>query len=261
MTVDRVHVLSELGFAVSRAGDELRGTATVVPEMYVPGTETLRISILTAWADVLTGLLTVAVVEPRVPVTLGIDIHLFAPPTAVGEVELRARLVKAGKDVLLSSVAITDGAGNELGTANAQFMVAPDPDLRMAASGDELVAAMAVPKGSLLEPFADRAGCERREPGVAILPTTSDETSNSSKTLNGGLIALLVEEAALSTEAGSTLSTMTIHYVRPVRVGPALAVATRQGAVSEVVVTDEGRDGALAVKATTRSFGRAEGRS
>jgi len=261
MTVDRVHVLSELGFAVSRAGDELRGTATVVPEMNVPGTETLRLSILTAWADVLTGLLTVAVVEPRVPVTLGIDIHLYAPPTGIGEVDLRARLVKAGKDVLLSSVSIADRAGNLVGTANAQFMVAPDPELRMAASSDELITAMGEPKGSLHEPFADRAGCERREPGVAILPTTSDETSNSSKTLNGGLIALLVEEAALSTEAGSTLSTMTIHYVRPVRVGPALAVATRQGAVSEVVVTDEGRDGALAVKATTRSFGRAEGRS
>ena len=69
-----------------------------------------------------------------------------------------------------------------------------------------------------------------------------------------GLIALIVEEAALSAGAGGTLASMTLRYMRGVRVGPGVATATVRGDVADVEVTDGGRDGVLAVLATTRSF-------
>ncbi|MDZ7673991.1 MAG: hypothetical protein U5K30_02840 [Acidimicrobiales bacterium] len=47
---------------------------------------------------------------------------------------------------------------------------------------------------------------------------------------------------------------MSLHYLRPVRLGPARATAQRHGPVAEVMVTDEGRESALAVAATTRLF-------
>ncbi|MFD0852244.1 hypothetical protein ACFQ07_08425, partial [Actinomadura adrarensis] len=60
----RKHVLNELGFATRRAGADLRGTASITPEMHVPGTSCLRASILATWADTLIGLLAAQVTAP-----------------------------------------------------------------------------------------------------------------------------------------------------------------------------------------------------
>ncbi len=112
-----------------------------------------------------------------------------------------------------------------------------------------------MPGGPLAAPLAERAGCERLAPGVASLPCEGDRL-NAAGTLNGGLIALVVEEAALSAAGRpeATLAVLSLRYLRPVRVGPAVARATVRAGVGEVVVTDRGRDDALAVLATTRTF-------
>lgn len=253
VSVDRKHVLGELDFRLEHAGDGLRGHATVNEHMHVTGTDVLRASILATWSDTVTGLVCAKVVEPRVPVTLELDLHLYGPPVAPDEIVITGHLVKAGKDVLLSTVDIADGTGDAIGSADATFMLAPDETLRLPMPVDELVGAVGTMPGRLAEPFAERAGCERREPGVAWMPPTTDEQRNSSNTLNGGLIALLVEEAAVSTRPGSSLSSLIVHFARPIRTGPAVARATVHGDVAEVVVTDEGR-GDLAVKATARFF-------
>ena len=88
------HVLTELGFGVERAGDELHGSAPIVPEMHVPGTDVLRLSLLASWADMITGLLAADVVGPRVPVTLDLDVHLTAPPHDLGWVHVRGRVAR-----------------------------------------------------------------------------------------------------------------------------------------------------------------------
>ena len=49
----------------------------------------------------------------------------------------------------------------------------------------------------LTTPPAERLGCERVHPGTAVLPRT-DEVLNAAGTINGGLIAVAAEEAALS---------------------------------------------------------------
>ncbi|MDZ7673992.1 MAG: hotdog domain-containing protein [Acidimicrobiales bacterium] len=167
---DRAHVLRELGFTIRPDGDRLRGSATIVPEMHVPGTDTLRISVLATWVDTMTGLLTARFIGPRVPVTLGLDVHLYRPPTGVGAVVATAEVVKVGSEVVVASVDIADEDDVPVGTGTGLFMVARDPELHLPASADELVAAMAEADGPLRTPLADRAGCERREPGVAVLP-------------------------------------------------------------------------------------------
>jgi hypothetical protein len=73
------HILRELGFTTRRVGDEMHGTASITPEMHVPGTAHLRTSILATWADNLAGLLAVSAMAPRVPVTLELDVHLYRP--------------------------------------------------------------------------------------------------------------------------------------------------------------------------------------
>lgn len=251
------YLLHELGFVITRAGDGFHGTAEVVPEMAVPGTDVLRASILATWADTLTGLLAVDDVAPRVPVTLQLDLQLYAPPRPAGRVHAVSRRVKAGRSVIVAAVDFTDDAGAPLASGTGLFMVAPDPTLTMP-PGSQHLELLAVPGGPLTVPFAERARCERRSPGLAVL-ACEDDALNASRTLNGGLVALVVEEAALSAQPGRTLAAMSLRYLRPVRVGPAVATATVHGPVGEVTVTDGGRDDAFAVSATTRSFEPAGG--
>jgi len=248
---ERRHVLRDLGWTVTRADGELEGALTVVPEMHVPGTAHLRTSILAAWADVLAGLLAVDSIAPRVPVTLELDVQLYAPAPASGTVLGKGRMHKAGRSVLVAGAEFQRDDGTPLAFAAASFMAAPDETMRISTptSADGLLP----PGGRLDVPFAVRAGCERRAPGEAVLPH-SDEVLNASNTINGGLIALAAEEAALSLSPGATLSSLGLRYLQPARVGPVVARAEVRRGLGRIEVRDQGNDNRLCVMATSRTF-------
>ncbi len=246
----RTHILQELGFEVRRAGEDLHGTGPVIPQMAVPGTSALRTSVLATWADTLAGLLAVDAVAPRVPVTLDLDVHLYQPAPPSGRVFAVGKAVKRGRSVFVASVDFTAEDGGRIATAVASFMCAPDPTVRLPAQ----LSVDAPPPAALLSvPLAERAGCERREPGVAVLPRSEDGL-NSSNTVNGGLIALLAEEASLSLSPGATLCSLGLHYLQPVRVGPVIATASVHHGLGRVELRDAGQDDRLSVLATTRIF-------
>jgi len=245
------HILSELGFAVGRAGDGVLGSAQVVPEMWMPGTTSLRTSILATWVDHVSGLAAIGVLAPRVPVTLELDVHVYEQAPSHGTVHVASRLVKAGRSVVVCGVDITDNDGHLVAIGAASFMAAPDPRLELP-THISLDALPTTSRGLLRLPFAERAGCRRGEPGVAVLPRSADGL-NASGTVNGGLIALVVEEAALSLTPGATLSSMALRYLRPVRTGPAVATADVRAGLGRVEVRDAGGDDRPVVTATTRT--------
>ena len=246
------HIMRDLGFGVTQSSDEIHGSGHVVPEMWVPGTSTLRTSILAAWADVAAGHLAIGLFDPGVPVTLDLDVHLRRPPVGCDEVQMVAQVQKAGRSVSVLSIDITDGDEAPLGFAHATFMAAPNPTLRMPTIvRDEGLLRPHLPRLEL--PLAERAGCERLAAGSATIPMRPDGL-NASGTLNGGLLALLVEEAALSAAPGAVLSSLAMRYAQPVRVGPAVAQAEVRDGLGNVVVRDAGRDDRLAVIATIRTF-------
>ena len=247
------HVVAELGLVVEVVGDELHGTATVHPEMFVPGTSCLRLSILATWADHVAGLLAAQAIKPRVGVTLDLDVHVHEEPVGVGAIRAVARPIKVGRSVVVVGVEVVADDGAPVGIATASFMPAPDAALTLPPLAESLAMSRGVGR-PLAAPFAERARCARREPGVAVL-AVSDDGLNASKSLNGGLLALVVEEAALSAAApGTTLASLAMRYLRPVRVGPAVASAHVPGELARVDVRDAGRDGRVAVAATTRAF-------
>ena len=125
------HIMRELGFDVARAGDEMRGSGHVVPAMWVPGTRVLRTSILAAWVDVAAGHVAIGLFDPGVPVTLDLDVHLHHPPAGCDEIQMTARVQKAGRSVSVLSIEIVDGDELPVGFAHATFMAAPNPSLRM----------------------------------------------------------------------------------------------------------------------------------
>jgi acyl-coenzyme A thioesterase PaaI-like protein len=246
------HIMRELGFGVAEAGDEMHGSAHVIPEMWAPGTSALRTSIVATWVDIVAGHIAIGLFDPGVPVTLDLDVHLHRPPVACDEIRMVARVQKSGRSVSVLSIDITDEGEKPMGFAHATFMAAPNPSLRMpTVVSDEGLLRPHPP--TLDVPFAERAGCERLGTGLASIPLRPDGL-NASGTLNGGLLALVVEEAALSTAPDTTLSSLSMRYVRPVRVGPALAEAEVRDGLGNVVVRDAGREGCLAVIATTRAF-------
>ncbi|MFA1545926.1 PaaI family thioesterase [Actinomadura chokoriensis] len=244
------YLLDELGFATRRDGEDLCGSASITPVMHVPGTTRLRTSILAAWADTLTGLLATQVTTPRVPVTLELDVQLYRPAPAEGTVEGIARVVKVGRSVFVSSVEFTSSGAGPLAIANASFMMAPDPGLKLPPSFDVELPAR---EDRMVLPFAERAGCERRGPGVAVLPRSEDGL-NVSGTVNGGLIALAAEEAALSLAPGDTLCSLGLRYVQPARVGPVVATARQQDGLGQVELRDAGNGDRLSCIATARTF-------
>lgn len=247
------HIMRDLGFGVVPTDDGMVGSAQVVPEMWVPGTEALRTSILAAWADVVAGHAAIDLFTPGVPVTLDLDVHLHGPAVGHEAIRMVARVQKAGRSVSVLSMDITDGDGEPVGFAHATFMASPNPSLRMPTIvRDEGLLRPHPPR--LEVPFAERAGCERTSVGGATIPMRPDGL-NASATLNGGLIALLVEESVLSASPpGATLASMWMRYAQPVRVGPAVARAEVRDGLGDVVVRDTGRDDRLAVLATTRAF-------
>ncbi len=112
-----------------------------------------------------------------------------------------------------------------------------------------------LPEGNRLSmPFAERAGCERVAPGKAHLGH-ADDRLNASNTINGGLIALAVEEAILSLSPGTTLSSLALRYLQPARVGPVVAEAEVREGLGQVEVRDAGNENRLCVVATSRNFG------
>lgn len=247
------HILLELGFDLALVDGEWHGSAPVVPEFFVPGTRSVRTSILAIWADTAAGYTVMDRFAPRVPVTLDLEVQVFAPPRESETISAVARLVKAGQSVGVVEVEFTGSDGERIGFAVTSFMAAPNPAVVMPPDLAGL-RTRPRPRRRLSRPLAERARCEIVEPGIATLPRAEDAI-NASNTINGGLLALTAEEAALSLTPGETLSSLAIRYLRPARVGPVVATAQVRGGLGRVEVRDAGADNRLAVLATTRTFG------
>lgn len=242
-------VLREIMLETRRDGDEMWGATTVEPGMWVPGTASLRTSLLALWTDTVAGRLALDLIMPRVPVTLDLDVHLYGRPPTAGPLHAVARPLKVGRSVLVLTVDFTGGDREPIAVGTASFMAAPDPKVIITPE-KLLVRPSLADAGDLQVPLTERARCRRGEPGVAVL-SRSEQGVNASDTVNGGLIALAIEEAALSLVPGSLLSSMALRYLRPVRVGPAVATARAHGSLVRVEVRDAGADDRLAVVATT----------
>ncbi|MQY19796.1 PaaI family thioesterase [Nocardia macrotermitis] len=247
----RRHILLELGFATRRVGDELHGSATISPEMHVPGTDHLRTSVLAIWLDTMGGLLASLVLHPRVPMTLELDVNLFGPAPGSGEVHAVGRTVKAGRSVFVAEIEFSvDDV--PIGFGATSFMAAPNPDVQL----PRKLSIDMPPRGPRLSlPLAERARCERREPGVAVLPRTEDGL-NAAGTVNGGLLALAAEEAVLSLGPSNGLSFLGLRYLQAARVGPVVATAAVRHGVGRVELRDSGQDDRITTLATTRTFER-----
>ncbi|OHV39374.1 thioesterase [Pseudofrankia sp. EUN1h] len=248
------HVFAPIRVFVRRVGDELHGSIPMVPELYVPGTTCVRMAALAIWTDYLGGRLSIGVLAPRVPVTLDLGVELNTRSWETPEIRVTGRLVKSGRSVVVIATDFRRPDGTPLALGTAAFMTAGDPSLVMPPlRWEDEDETLRFPRPPLRGPLAEHAGCEVRAPGVAAVARTENGL-NSSDTVNGGLIALAAEEAALSLTPGVPLSSMLLRFLSPVRRGPAVATARVSDGLGVVEVRDAGAEDRLAVHAVTRSF-------
>jgi acyl-coenzyme A thioesterase PaaI-like protein len=244
-------VVNDLGLAMEAVGDELHGRADILPTMWAPGTELLRVSVAMTWADALLGLHAMKALEPRLTVTLELDAHLFDDVVGVERVHARSRLVKAGQQVIFTTLDFLAADGRLIGFGSGSFMAIPDPKW-LAPPLEDVLTRFGAPRGRLVVPLVERIGCTRTEPGTAVLPC-APVVHNASRAINGGLLAVAVEEAALSVDPEARwIESMHLRYLRSIRVGPAVARADVHYGTGRVEVHDAST-GAIAAIATTRS--------
>ncbi len=247
------HIVGETGLAVFLDGNELTGRVQVVPELHVPGTQVLRASALAMWTDVLTGLLAMASVTDRVPVTLDLAVEVPAPVVGCPVLLARARTLKAGRSVVVLGLEFCEqGRPGTVAFGTAAFMPSPDASFQLPALAD-VVGPMGTALGPLQLPLAQRADCTRTGSGTARMQRRPDGL-NATDTINGALLALVTEEAALSAAPdGAVVSSLALRYLRAARTGPVTACAVRHGQVSRVEVRDDGNDDRQVVVATVRT--------
>jgi acyl-coenzyme A thioesterase PaaI-like protein len=206
------HVIGELGLEHWIDGDLSRGRATIVPGMLVPGTDVVRIGVLTILADVVAGQPATGAITP----TTDINVHVLGPQP-VRTVSLVSTVLKAGATLLVTETELrADDADQPFATSLATFM-----NRRL-----ELDPTDGPPAPVLNQPFADRMGARLVAPGTVELDNHAELANGHHGTIQGGVMATLVELAAESVGATPTVVTsLDIRFLNRVKVGPARAVA------------------------------------
>jgi acyl-coenzyme A thioesterase PaaI-like protein len=240
--------IGELGMRYDFDGDQLVGVGEINEFMLVPGTSVVRTSVLATWADFVSGTLSSATFNPRICVTLDLDLHLHRQPIGTGDVEIRGSIVRAGRSLVVVAVKfVMQGDELPFGFGHAGFMASPNP-AHVVPEGQQLGSLSR--RASLTIPWADRAGIVRSGPARAEVERTL-EIVNPTSAIQGGVVAMLAEESILSGRPGEVLSSLALRYLSGLRGRSAAAEAEVHGDLALATLTDH-PSGRVATLATAR---------
>jgi acyl-coenzyme A thioesterase PaaI-like protein len=219
-------LMSELGIEVVIESEVARGRALITPLLCAPGTQVVRAGMLANWTDMLAGSLAATTVAPKLVVTADLTVRLIGDGSHTNAIVASAHALKRGQaTIVLETRFWADDADEDLvAVAHAMFVTSPRPADAAVVDLCDLDRPSSVPLSS---PVAERAGLRHVSPGVVELEHRPD-VLNISGAMQGGLVALLAEEAALSASPDATWATsLEVRFLRAFREGPARAVATR----------------------------------
>ncbi len=243
-----------LGLTMEEVGEVREGAATVLGHAPAPAylrsaDGTIAMGALLGLADSVAGLCGGLAALPGWVVSTNLmlrAVHL----DIVGPLALRADVLRAGRNAVVTSVSIRDAGADD----------------RLVADG-ALTSAILVPDGGppvydrplrldapTLDPavtpkLADFLGT-RAVADDALAIDVTEQLRNPWGILHGGATAALVDLAARHATGGRATTDTVLHFLAPGRVGPVTArVATvgarADGALVRVEVRDEGADGRL----------------
>ena len=239
--------IRDLGIRTAADGDTLVADIEVRPELWFPGTDVVRTSVLVTLADVVAGKFANVSTFPRVCVTLDLDLHLLTVPSGAGfeagrSLTARSWVVRAGQRIVVMGVELFDADGRMFAVGNAGFMASPNPAHEVS---DGFPLDTSEERFHLDMPFADRVGLRRTGNGSATVPFHLDNI-NATGAIQGGLLALVAEEALADLARSAPIESMSLRYLRGFRGSAAHATARVDGRLGRSeVVDDTGRVGTL----------------
>jgi acyl-coenzyme A thioesterase PaaI-like protein len=241
-------IIGELGLNYARSGDVVSGRAEVVAEAAVPGTNVLRTSVIATWADVIAGAIAGHAIDPRVPLTLDLEVQLLGTATVGDQIVGESVAVKVGRTVIVCEASFRkESEADPFAIALASFIASPNPEHVFEGGFPDFTG---VP-GRLSAPFAERSGLRVLEPGVAEVPRREDGL-NGTGAIQGGILSLAAEQAALSLSTEPAIAhSLNMRYLRQFSIGPCRAEATGDSRASVVRLVDEGT-GKVGAIATVR---------
>ncbi len=203
----------------------------------------LHLGVLAYLVDSTAGVVCGMAAVPSWVITSDLQFRVLHRPTR-GPLRADARAVQPGKRTSLGSVQVVgEGDGDRLvaiGTVN-HVVIASDGSLDVPADmpiGVEYASGHTVAGHA---PLLDCFGVEISAPGVARLPIEGTAV-NPLGILHGGLISLLIDEAARSADTQRRLEVtdLVVRFLRGLRSSPAIATATmlpgtREGTASAIV--------------------------
>jgi len=263
------HFLTHFAISWELDAAGMTGGATLDPQLCLPGSSTPRAAALAVLADNAAGYVGAFALDEIAP-TIDLSLHVFRTPSAP-TVAYKCRPLRRGRRVaVLETWFTTPGHAEPWAVSVATFLGTgrPDPVIHVMPTADE---PPFTPASELDEPLDRRLGITVLAPGVLGLPRR-DHVSNGRGTVQGGIVALLIERACESALADArdpgggpigdaqVVTGLDVRYLGAVRRGPARAEASvlrddDGGSHLWVTVVDAGDDDRLVAHAfvTTRS--------
>ena len=217
------HLLRDLDFDAVVAG------ATHHCATYRPAGEgpTALGGLLTV-VDVLAGTVCMRAIRPDWMATSGLTFHL-CDTLPTGPLEVDARLLRAGRTTVTVEILVAGPGEQPAGEGVVTFarLVRRDTNLSLESTeGAEVGTRIEFPtdrarpvgRGSTL---LDAFGWEAVDPGHGMTRTpVTPYVRNSFGAMNGGVVASLIEAAALAAAPGAEVQDVAIHYLMQGKTGP-----------------------------------------
>jgi acyl-coenzyme A thioesterase PaaI-like protein len=194
------------------------GRAAVVPALYVPHTEFVRVGVLVQLADVIAGQPPAGAITP----TTDISVHVMHL-RPMESVHLVSRALKTGRLLaIFETLLMADDEEEPFAHSLSTFMNWSTP-----------VGAKPPKRPPLELPLAERIGARVLSPGVVELAPHAEVANDRHGTILGGVVAMLAEISAesLLAEVGPVVVTdLDVRFLNRVKVGPVWARSRRIGA-------------------------------
>jgi acyl-coenzyme A thioesterase PaaI-like protein len=225
-----VHLLRDLAFSGTRSGDVSTSTLTITPGLC--DDRGVRLGVLATMLDVSGAGIALRAITPDWIATADLQAHLIGAVPA-GIVAVECRPLRVGARRVVVEAEMRDGDGALCGTGRMAFARIPGSATRAAVADvtDPETTGFTMDGGHpVVDPVTERCGMDFVGPGQ-IRFDKSPYVENSFGTVNGGVLALAAEAAAVSA-GGGTARDLHIHYLEQVGAGPV-------GVTAEVIRDDE----------------------
>ena len=219
------HFLRDLRISGARGPDEVRNRVAVEPGI-CDSEGRVRLGAMAMLIDITGGAIAVAAAQPDWIATADLSAHLGRPVTN-GSIEVICRPLRVGVGRVVIEASAIDADGLACGRGLMAFARIPgsvmtsEIDGTTGATTDDFMLSGGQPFD---ESILDRCRFEPVGPGQLRFEKT-DYVRNSFGTVNGGVLALAAEAAAVSACGGGQATDLHIHYLEQIGGGPVAVTA------------------------------------